>query len=135
VTRPPGYAQGVRRARVLLSLRWLALHLLAVVLVVLCLRLGWWQWQRVGEGSPRSLGYALEWPAIAIFIVVVWAHLVRDTLREASGDTRAAHAAEPARSTGAQVGYEPDDEEDDEVAAYNAYLARLNAAYERRQRR
>jgi hypothetical protein len=130
--------------RVFLTPRWLALHLLAVFLVAVCLRLGWWQWQRAGEGNLRSYGYALQWPGFAVFVVVLWGHLVRDTLRDASGQRPpAAPAGEPAGS--ALLPTDPavaaarheadDDEEDEELAAYNQYLAWLHAADLRRQRR
>jgi len=133
--------------RVILSLRWLALHMLAVVLVAVCLRLGWWQWDRAGEGSARSLGYALEWPGFAAFVVLVWGYLVRDALRTHRNGGRIAGPARDQRvpdTDGARDDAEaelmpPDPaltaaraeavhEQNDELAAYNDYLARLNAA-------
>jgi DNA-binding transcriptional regulator of glucitol operon len=125
---------------VLLSPRWLALHVLAIVLVAACLGLGWWQWQRVGEGSARSLGYALEWPFFAAFVVLIWGHLVRDALRGGGTerpDTRSGEAAEssllppqPARA----VEGPPEEEPDEELAAYNRYLAELHARDAQRNR-
>jgi DNA-binding transcriptional regulator of glucitol operon len=125
---------------VLLSPRWLALHVLAIALVAACLGLGWWQWQRVGEGSARSLGYALEWPFFAAFVVLIWGHLVRDALRPGGTerpDGRSGEAGEssllpsdPARAVEAP----PEEEPDEELAAYNRYLAELHAREAQRNR-
>jgi DNA-binding transcriptional regulator of glucitol operon len=135
--------------RRLLSPRWLALHLLALVLVAACLRLGWWQWQRAGQGNMLSYGYALEWPAFAVFVVVIWGYLVRDALRaHRSGQHGAATvAADPAPQDAGQELLPTDaallaaraaaaatEDDDEELAAYNDYLARLNAADPRRKR-
>jgi DNA-binding transcriptional regulator of glucitol operon len=129
--------------RVLLSPRWLALHLLAVVLVAVCLRLGWWQWERAGQGNARSLGYALEWPGFAAFVLLMWGYLVRDALRASRERERPADATTPdSRASGtsddAESALLPTDaalaaaraqaeDQDDELTAYNDYLARLNA--------
>jgi DNA-binding transcriptional regulator of glucitol operon len=120
--------------RRLLSPRWLALHVLAVGLVAACLRLGWWQWQRAGEGNLRSLGYALEWPFFAAFVVLLWAYLVRDALRGSRRDERVATSTDDPESALlapdprlAAARRQAAEETDDELAAYNEYLARLNA--------
>ncbi len=138
----------------ILSPRWLALHVLAVVLVAVCLRLGWWQWDRAGEGNARSIGYALEWPGFAAFVVLVWGYLVRDALRTHRNGERIAGSArdhrvpdldhpridaeaellppDPALTAARAANDEAVQEQNDELAAYNDYLARLNAADTRR---
>lgn len=126
--------------RRLLTLRWLGLHLLALVLAGGCLALGWWQWQRGQAGNARSFAYALEWPAFAIFVLFMWGRMIYDTLRPPvvarSGAPEAGSAVEsssggavaaPAAGESALV----DPDEDPELAAYNRYLAELN---ERAQR-
>ena len=66
---------------VLVSWRWLALHLLTMVLVAACGALTWWQFTRAQGGNARSLGYAFQWPAFAIFTIGVWIWLCRDAIR------------------------------------------------------
>jgi len=125
----------------------LALHVLAVVLVAACLRLGWWQWQRAGQGNTLSFGYALEWPAFAAFVVLIWGHLVRDALCARRVEEGGADAAPTDRAPddAAQELLPPDaaltaaraqaaEDQDEELAAYNDYLARLDAADPGRKR-
>lgn len=124
--------------RVLLTPRWLALHLLAVALVYTCLRLSWWQFARAEAGSGRSLGYALQWPAFGVFVVGMWIWLARDAVR---GPAARAARSEPGLPPGrlpdevvlppvrdfAPPGVGPAEaEEDDELAAYNRLLAALH---------
>lgn len=126
--------------RRLLSPSWLALHVLAIVLVLAFLRLGWWQWDRATSptGSVRSYGYALQWPAFAVFVVFMWVKMVRDDLRPAhqAGEetARAEEVAYDALSyragdAGTDTGRDTagDAVDDEELAAYNRYLAGLNA--------
>lgn len=118
-----------------LTLRWIRYHLLMIFLVVAFLVLGWWQWTRGEGGNARSYGYALEWPAFAIFVVVFWIRLMRDELKpprpedQAAGDAGTGETAgEPAEPEFPDVVRpEIDPETDPELAAYNDYLARLNA--------
>jgi len=137
--------------RRLLTPKWLALHAAALVLVVAFLALGVWQWHRAGQGSYRSLAYALEWPAFAAFVIFVWIREARSALRAAATDqtdkrtatdSAAASSAgsaqtEKAKATEQKPGqldidipvYTPPDtvvDDDPELAAYNQYLARLN---------
>ena len=111
--------------------------------------LGWWQWRRGQAGNARSFAYALEWPTFAIFILFMWGRMIYDELRPpASGPARpasttgtapapelapgsaAASTAGPA--SGLMAASDPD--EDPELAAYNRYLAELNARAERYRR-
>ena len=121
--------------RVLLSPRWLALHTLAIALVVAFSGLGWWQLQRGFSGSLRSFGYALEWPVFALFVVIMWWRMARDAVRRHDVDVPVdADPGEGRRWEPPEVPRPaPDLEEPDgELAAYNRYLARLNAEAERR---
>ncbi|HEX2498664.1 MAG TPA: hypothetical protein VHO00_07665 [Actinomycetes bacterium] len=119
--------------RRLLSPRWLALHALAVVMATTCLALGWWQWRRGQAGNARSFAYALEWPTFAIFILFMWGRMIYDELRPpVSGPARPAsttRATVPDPAPGPAAAVDPDD--DPELAAYNRYLAELNARAER----
>ncbi|MGA8114460.1 MAG: hypothetical protein WCA46_12405 [Actinocatenispora sp.] len=137
-----------------LSPRWLALHLLAVVAFCGCLALGWWQLTRAEGGNAISWGYTFEWPVFALFSAAFWVKLVRDERRRLrpGGNPEPqrlrtpvlAGAARPPRvrrpvdrsedrvpESDIQLDRIPDgstgDEGDDELAAYNRYLAWQNA--------
>jgi hypothetical protein len=123
------------RWRVLFTPKWLGWHLFAVVAVIGMLWLGDWQFHRAESGNALSWAYTFEWPIFAIFGVVFWVKTVRDELKppaaaypapaaDGAGLPAGARAASGAGSPG-QDG--PGEEADDpELAAYNAYLARLN---------
>jgi hypothetical protein len=119
--------------RFLITPRWLAWHLIMVGSVAGMLALGDWQLHRALAGNGLSWAYTFEWPIFAIFGVVFWAKTIRDEVRPPStgapGDEDVAlpAGARPAADgqAGAWPGGEPA-EEDAELAAYNAYLARLH---------
>ena len=121
---------------VLFKPRWLALHVFTALVVLGCTGAAWWQFTVAKDGSGRSLGYALQWPAIGLFGLGVWAWLCRDGVRavregRADPDTYAAADSDPGafedrvpvRTT---VVPEVDPAEDPELAAYNAMLAKLH---------
>jgi hypothetical protein len=128
--------------RFLLRPRWLGWHLLMVVSFFGMFWLGDWQLHRALSGNGLSWAYTFEWPLFAVFAVVFWAKTIRDEFRIRRGeipDPRAVAAAE-AESLPAGVGsvvqaaravqspgIAPGEDEDSELSAYNAYLARLNA--------
>ncbi|RAY11703.1 hypothetical protein DPM19_29240 [Actinomadura craniellae] len=105
---------------------WLGLHALAAVLFSSFLAFGWWQLQRAQEGNGRSWAYVFEWPIFAIFVIVMWVKMIRDELSD--DDTEAAEEpAEPAEPRTTAEIIRQHEEEDESLAAYNRYLARLNA--------
>jgi hypothetical protein len=120
--------------RFLITPQWLGWHVLMVVSFWGMLWLGDWQLHRALAGNGLSWAYTFEWPLFAGFAVVFWAKTIRDEFYIRTGkvpDPRVA-ADMPAESalpaglgTGQAVG-DPD-ETDEELAKYNAYLARLNA--------
>ena len=132
-----------RRARFAFTLRWLALHLLCLALVVTMVLLGRWQ-LRVSDRKHFSLqnfGYALQWWSFSAFVVVMWIRLLRDARRREAAEppgasavtgqaaaegTGPGHTDVPYRRyvmpTSADVVAGPDEET---RAAYNAYLAGL----------
>jgi DNA-binding transcriptional regulator of glucitol operon len=56
-----------------------ALVALVIVAALACLALGWWQWQRFesASGTGQNLGYALQWPFFAAFVVDAYRKFVR----------------------------------------------------------
>jgi hypothetical protein len=119
--------------RFLIGPRWLGWHLFVAASFVGMLWLGEWQFHRAMSGNGLSWAYTFEWPLFAVFAVVFWAKTVRDEFRIRRGEMPAPSAAgEPdglplGPATVIQAGAAAAGEEDEELSAYNAYLARLNA--------
>jgi hypothetical protein len=128
--------------------RWIAWHLFVFAAFWGMLWLGDWQYHRAMDGNGLSWAYTFEWPLFAVFGVVFWARTIKDEFILRRGGVTEADlvAAAMAKSlatlpSGAMLPAgtlpegvlvrqleQPDDEEDDpELAAYNAYLAKLNA--------
>jgi len=125
-----------------LAPRWWVLHLFVAAAVYAMLRLGLWQWHRAHSqsGGIQNYAYAFQWPLFAVFGIVLWVKTMQDEVRGrrgaelrhqavADGTTP---AAEIIRQPGVRVGISTPvvevDEDDPEVAAWNARLAALNAA-------
>jgi DNA-binding transcriptional regulator of glucitol operon len=143
----------------LLTPGWVAAHVLVALFVVACGCLGWWQWQRAesASGTLQNLGYALQWPLFGVAAIYMLRRALRlesqrsdaDSVTEpAEQDQRtpvepASHdrasqpvpALRPATRGQARPGETGEDHDtdgaDDELAAYNRYLAQL---HERDQR-
>lgn len=117
--------------RFALSRRWWAGHVLVAAGCGLFLGLGRWQWDRAHSvvGDWQNVGYALQWPLFAGFLVAAWLRFL--WLEQRAGTepaTREPATREPAAGQQARqpAGRRtPEDDPDDELAAYNAYLARL----------
>jgi hypothetical protein len=145
-TEPPvAERAGQRGWRFLISPKWLGWHATMVVAVLGMLGLGYWQLRRAEEGNALSWAYTFEWPIFAIMAVIFWAKTIRDEFvppdadaaadraefavgGPAAGRAEGADGADgagrlPSAAGAAQSGA---DEEDSDLAAYNAYLARLN---------
>jgi hypothetical protein len=127
----------------LITPRWLGWHAFAVLATIGMLWLGDWQFHRAESGNALSWAYTFEWPIFAVFGVVFWAKTIRDEFKPhtdpgdapevelpAGASVSAAGASAEAgglRAVGAgQAARAADEEDDPELAAYNAYLARLN---------
>lgn len=127
-----------------------ALIILVVVAALACLGLGWWQWGRFesSSGTAQNLGYALQWPLFAGFVVFAYFRFVRlerDTAAQHTEATEPAEASSPADSaTPARrktkraapreipAGILPERptaarDDDPVLAEYNKYLADLHA--------
>ena len=127
--------------RFLIQPRWLGWHLLMVVSFWGMLWLGDWQLHRALSGNGLSWAYTFEWPLFAGFAVVFWAKTIKDEFRIKRDGPDAALAG-PSDSDDLPVSVRPvqvsvgtaEDDEDEELSAYNAYLARLNAEVKRHGR-
>lgn len=97
---------------------------LCVLSLVACVGLAWWQWQRFesASGSWQNLGYVLQWPLFGLFpAFMFWRLRKLRTQEDEPAPEPEPVAARPAPRV------ERDDEDDPELAAYNRYLAELNA--------
>jgi hypothetical protein len=116
--------------RFLIKPRWLGWHALMVVSVLGMLALGNWQLHRAEAGNALSWAYTFEWPIFAGFAIVFWAKTIRDEFRPPVPSGAAAENIElpggQAPGAAPPPGPAEDDAEDEELAAYNAYLARLS---------
>ena len=112
------------------SRRAVLLHLTALVVVPGCLALGWWQLRRALSGNALSWAYTVEWPFFAAYGIYVWWRILHE---------QPDHPAEGASGPGAnpppgEGDPRMEDEEDEELAAYNRYLAELHAEDQRKLR-
>ncbi|MRH93223.1 transcriptional regulator [Nocardia sp. SYP-A9097] len=121
-----------------------ALIVFVVVAFVACLGLGWWQWGRYesGSGTGQNLGYALQWPLFAGFVVWAYLRFVRlekDAQSEATpAPADAGSAARPKRPKPVApreipAGLLPERpkaaaSDDPQTTEYNRYLAALHAS-------
>ena len=119
----------------LVTPRWLGWHAFTVLAVAGMLWLGDWQFHRAEAGNALSWAYTFEWPVFAVFGVAFWVKTIRDEFKPPAdpGEAEytglppgAAGAAGTAARSGRPDGPGAEEEDDPELAAYNAYLARLN---------
>jgi hypothetical protein len=130
--------------RFLIQPRWLGWHLLMVVSFWGMLWLGDWQFHRAIAGNGLSWAYTFEWPLFAGFAVVFWAKTIKDEFRIKRGlepgsadpaadrddlpvTVRPVQVAVAAAEGPGQSNAAAEDDQDEELSAYNAYLARLNS--------
>ncbi|MGI8417569.1 MAG: hypothetical protein ACR2P2_15490, partial [Nakamurella sp.] len=70
---------------------WLVGHLLVLIAVLVCLRLGLWQWHRTHDpdGTIQNLAYAILWPAFAIGFIYMWVRFLQlEKIRDVDDDRR-----------------------------------------------
>ena len=106
-----------------LSPRWLGRHLLLLAVLAVLARVGWWQWETARhEGDWQNYGYAVQWWLFGGFAVFLLVKLVLDELHPQPPSDEPAPLPQPDRRPTAVA---VDDDEDDELAAYNRRLAQL----------
>nr|WP_206072502.1 transcriptional regulator [Antrihabitans stalactiti] len=103
---------------------------LVIVSFVGCLALAWWQWDRFesASGTGQNLGYALQWPLFAAFVLYAYRRFVQ--LEAEAADTDAAPKVEGPREIPADLLPQRPTartELDPAMVEYNRYLAELAA--------
>lgn len=99
-----------------------------------CLALGWWQWERFesSTGSGQNLGYALQWPLFAAFVVFAYRRFVQ--LEDAPDEPPVDAEAEPTEIPADLLPQRPtvtpadtlgSDSDSHTLKEYNRYLAEL----------
>ena len=116
-----------------------------IVFVPGCVALTWWQASRALSGNTLSWVYTFEWPIFAAYAVFMWWKLLHEEAEAGPGPrpppesavgagseagARAGPGARPRAGAGADGEAEAggEDGQQDELAAYNRYLADLNAS-------
>jgi DNA-binding transcriptional regulator of glucitol operon len=104
-----------------------ALVALVIIAALTCLGLAWWQWERFQAvtGTGQNLGYALQWPLFAAFVVYAYRKFVRY-------EEEPPRMGQPESVTEIPPGVLPErprpmptEPRDPELSEYNAYLAKL----------
>jgi DNA-binding transcriptional regulator of glucitol operon len=114
-----GYSRGVYRR--LLTRNWVLLHLVVAALFVSTFLLGNWQLSKAEAGGGAvNWSYALQWPLYGLMGLWFYVRMCRDELNRDPDD-------EPGTAVVLYQRPRIDTTGDPELAAYNAYLAELNA--------
>lgn len=122
--------------------RGLAIAAVCVLSIVVGVGLAWWQWERYSSagGTFQNLGYVLQWPLFGLFpLFMVWRmrrlrqqaaqgrNQTEDQWRDESAQATASTPREVSVPAAARARPAARAEPvDDELAAYNRYLAELN---------
>jgi len=115
------------------SPRSVGLHVILVVLIPTFILLFLWQVRRATSGNTLSWAYVFEWPFFLAYAVYMWWRLVHEPTAERPGAAGGAAAGRAAAPTGGADGRPDEDtagtsEQDRDLAAYNRYLAELDAS-------
>ncbi len=129
---PPAGRHADDWRRTWLTRRAVGLHATVVVVVPAFVALFWWQVQRVREGNTLSWAYVFEWPFFTGYAIYLWWRLVHD---QPGLYDEGAEVADRGGREGPGTPKDPEGpggrveaiEEDEELAAYNRYLAELAA--------
>lgn len=120
---------------VLYTRRWIILTVVVILAQPAFIWLGLWQWGRgVDTKDLRNLAYGIQWWLFAALAAGGWVKMLRDEVRDRrAGIPLEQYAAEPVGPGGAlarnaaRLPAPVEEEEDEDLSAYNAYLAWLHA--------
>lgn len=129
------------------SRRSLLLHITIIIVVPTFLALCRWQFQRATSGNELSWAYVFEWPFFAGYAVYMWWHLIHENepndpleVQPGASTTSSANqgtiktpdshlaSSSPNIATRDTIpsGTSESSQEDEELKAYNRYLADLD---------
>jgi hypothetical protein len=115
--------------KVWLSPRALKLHAVILVVVPAFLALCIWQVYRATGGNELSWAYVFEWPFFAAYAIYMWwrlLHAAPDATPPVAGSAANGTVPPPGETdAGNGSAGAASDDEDADLAAYNAYLAQL----------
>ncbi len=97
----------------------LRLHATLVIGVAGCAAAAWFEWTRALSGHEVAWAYSFEWPLFGVVGTYIWWKLVHQEAADRSPSSRA--VADPIAEQQLAI-------DDPELAAWQAYLARLQAA-------
>jgi hypothetical protein len=112
-------------SRLWFSRRAMGLHAVIIVVVPTFIALCIWQLHRALGGNELSWAYVFEWPFFAGYAIYMWWRFVHDVPEAADPAPPPPAPAPTAEPSPAAAPGTPDEPGDDEVAAYNRYLAEL----------
>ncbi len=119
------------------SRRAVGLHATIIVVVPVFCGLFWWQVQRVRQGNTLSWAYVFEWPFFTGYAVYLWWKLVHDRTDLPARPVPVAGVPSTGARADGSGGEDSDGREDsdvdEELAAYNRYLAELDASGRRKR--
>jgi len=104
---------------------------LTVFLVPSFLALGYWQLTRALGGNTLSWAYTFEWPLFAGYLIYIRWRLLRESAAEAGAGPSPSTAGGPREKPDSDQA-RADAEYDEELAAYNRYLAALEESGRRK---
>lgn len=115
--------------------RWIGGLLFCLAAAGFCAFLGRWQWDVAQHGSLQNTAYAFNWWLFAALFLGFWFKALRDTARRDAGlvaenaklipPKPSSRTREPAPNSPRRA--LPTAQEDPDVAAWNDWLAELNA--------
>jgi hypothetical protein len=116
---------------------------ITAVLVPTFVALGYWQLTRALGGNTLSWAYVFEWPLFAGYLLHVWWRLLHEEPGDGAGAAETAVRGAPEQPSRpsdepagerAKAGERTEEEaEDEELAAYNRYLAALEESGRRKR--
>ncbi len=97
---------------------------MVVLAVLVCLRLGLWQWHRTHEadGTVQNLGYTILWPIFGAAFVYMWFRFLQlETIKDAEDDDELTEMAAGGAERRAVPGDAPADAGDDSAIAADSF--------------